>query len=814
MQNSFSRKSVAAVTCVSFGVLGFAAPASADTDTTMFYEERVSSATLSPMYGTTNTVPYYSDFEFEVDLNGDIFNVGVSSNDGDEDGLSEFFTSTTTLADLKVRVNGLDKDDYAFYSEDFEGSQGVGNDLSWNDYDNQEDYSDIAWSLENESDIATLDYLVVEANPAVTIDGATLEFTFWRDTDDDYEIDGSEWKSATSKITWLADDKITHTPTLDLEYGDDWWDVSVTANYNAAMYNAHGFLDTYAVLLRNGDPTDAESLSYNAEDGYYVNANNNNDDLAAEDEWYEEDFDAASYTVQTYVDTDDEEDYDGAYAGAGGDDQLLGSASLRLRTPRVDYIQNFAAVGSANVGSEDTAIDGFIGDEPEYDDFDVYVRKGTTSATLEGYAYDAEDSAVGGVTLHVGLNAFYIEEDTTVTINGKAITGKALNEDGLDEFPVTTDSKGRFSFTFSTSNTAAYTDEEYFDFYVYEPYSDAADYDYAYLYWETASYSAYDLLTSEQSEAGEDYDGTSPTRSIEIGKTLEVTFAVVDQWGVGAPDGRSLKATRSPLAGNERTTTGTQAVWNANAEDEDTIFMTTKDGKITLKVTDNGKGEGTDIVTVTGVSESISLTDDQVFEVDYLEDTKVAKMVVRTDNDGVTDYNPGTDGWSEDSEDWGTADAPIELQSITLVNWDERLNPGTEPLYAFDGAFDEDGTSDSVTSSVTVTDANGAPIKGIAVTWTGAGFAFEADGSVETFSVGSITMITDEDGEASVDVFGSRSGAQTLTITSGTQTATQTFTFEQKAAKDFTLTAPASSGPGKAVDVVVKMTDADGTTVS
>jgi len=796
MKSSFIRKSVALSTCAAFGVVGFiGAPASAFKDVNIF-EERVSSVDVAPTYGDTFTVPYFNDFYMSVDLNGDLFFAGTSTDTtgaNAEETYQGQYSTTVLLADLKLRVQGVDKDDYELNFDDednsstyFDGDEP--GDFAW--YDDGDDDSDVVFSFENESDIDSFDYLDFEWDSnfdSTYVDGAEVTLTFWRDTDDDDKIDGSEWKSADTVITFLGEDELEMNATLDLEYGDDWWDVEYETNFNNEMVYEDQNDAFSASLLRNGDVIDETGVDFASDGDVDVYANTQDGDL-----------DAASYTVETYV-----------YDGVDGE-TLVSSTSLRIRTPRVSYIDNFGVVAGPSTANY---IYGTDDDDSDYIEADV--RAGTTAITIEGYAYDSDDAAVRNATIHIDLDDWDedLEDDTVWTINGVDYLGEDINDADFvfTPFALTTDSDGRFSFEFETSNAdITDADDEELQFSAFEPYSDESDFDYVWIDWTTAYYQAFDVL------GGDEQDG--PVRSITIGDTLDITYTIVDQWGTIAPDGRVLQATRSSLTGTERTTTGEEAVWNSNASDEDTIFLTTSNGFVNLVVEDNGEGEGTDIVTLTGVTNSIDLDSDHETEVNYLDTTAVYALEVFVDNDGVTDFGPDGSGYSDDEDDWEDADAAIALEALPLTAIDHRYQSADYIDYTYNAAVDADGTSDAVNVEAYLVDEDGAPLQGVEITFSSANLLFSYEDSESSESVralGSITVVSDSDGYATVDVFGNTAGAQVVTVTSGGKSSTITLTFEQKDVEAIAFVdAPATIVPGEVATFTVKATDEDGNTVS
>jgi hypothetical protein len=111
-----------------------------------------------------------------------------------------------------------------------------------------------------------------------------------------------------------------------------------------------------------------------------------------------------------------------------------------------------------------------------------------------------------------------------------------------------------------------------------------------------------------------------------------------------------------------------------------------------------------------------------------------------------------------------------------------------------------------VTVGGTVTNAAGTAVAGAPVTFAATGFLF-SNGT--EYKMDSITVHANALGVASVDVWSSVGGARSVTMTSGAVTASQALVYAAGTgtATDFTISAPASSEPGKTVDVKVTATD-------
>jgi hypothetical protein len=117
----------------------------------------------------------------------------------------------------------------------------------------------------------------------------------------------------------------------------------------------------------------------------------------------------------------------------------------------------------------------------------------------------------------------------------------------------------------------------------------------------------------------------------------------------------------------------------------------------------------------------------------------------------------------------------------------------------------------------TVKQADGSNASGVAVTIKATGLFFSTDLAGSKYVVAdSITVNTDEAGTYDVWALASKGGTFAISIASGSVTKTQTIKWAAAAAtsgKNITITAPSASLPGRAVDVVVLLTDKYGAPV-
>jgi hypothetical protein len=156
---------------------------------------------------------------------------------------------------------------------------------------------------------------------------------------------------------------------------------------------------------------------------------------------------------------------------------------------------------------------------------------------------------------------------------------------------------------------------------------------------------------------------------------------------------------------------------------------------------------------------------------------------------------------------FGTAAAPLNLNSESTARADVRF-----------GEYTTAPNAEITDASVTVTDANGNGTRS-QVTFSGTNLIFESDvpGSAEVYEKGSITVWTDINGVADVDISSQYAGKQVLTVTAGGATATKDIYFGATGADAGTSLAidmPLTATPGSTFQVTGTLTDKFGNPVN
>ena len=158
-----------------------------------------------------------------------------------------------------------------------------------------------------------------------------------------------------------------------------------------------------------------------------------------------------------------------------------------------------------------------------------------------------------------------------------------------------------------------------------------------------------------------------------------------------------------------------------------------------------------------------------------------------------------------DSGSFGTASARISTNSEATARADVRFGTYTTTPDAEIG----------VTATITEANGNGTRSQ---VTFSGANLMFEVDtpNSGKIFEKGSITVWTDQNGKADVDVSSQTGGNQVLTVTAGGVSTTKTIYYgavDATAGATLTLSAPAYAAPGSTFQVTGTLVDAFGNAV-
>jgi hypothetical protein len=290
----------------------------------------------------------------------------------------------------------------------------------------------------------------------------------------------------------------------------------------------------------------------------------------------------------------------------------------------------------------------------------------------------------------------------------------------------------------------------------------------------------------------------STTRTVVKGSAVSIKYAIRDQFGkVWTKSGSSYQLRYTASQGS--------LVVSSTAD-----FV---DGYATASFTDNSTGADADtLITATVYTKTTGdYTQETGFDTDSVESTlnivtaaQAASKI--TLNNATLKNTTGT----VVSLAAGTASTAIDRSDVALSAVDKRSNVNVLGLSV--------GSDKGAAVSGTVYNADGSAAAGVAVTITAAGLFFSTEANGATYvSADSITVNTNTSGQYTVYVFSKKGGTFTTSITSGSVTKTQALKFAAAAAADgktLTITAPATTLPGRAVDVVVLLVDKYGAPVT
>jgi hypothetical protein len=289
--------------------------------------------------------------------------------------------------------------------------------------------------------------------------------------------------------------------------------------------------------------------------------------------------------------------------------------------------------------------------------------------------------------------------------------------------------------------------------------------------------------------------------TIAPGDSLVANYIVVNQFGSVVAGDYQLVVTRSRASGARTDALGTTADWAYTAP--------VVNGAAQVTIVDNGgAAAGVDTVTATiqkraaagGTYVDVATATNDTFTLTYNTSLTGAALTAKVNNNGV---KAGT-----------TTVQPIALETETLVAYDSRTSADA-PDYAASNAYASATATQSsalVTITGTLKTSTGANITGVPVTLKGDGLVF---GVGSDYYLDEASVMSSA-GAYSVTVRGGLSGKQTVTITAlgKTETIDLTFAAGSVAASNMVITAPATSDAGKVIDVVVKVTDANGNAAS
>ncbi len=432
---------------------------------------------------------------------------------------------------------------------------------------------------------------------------------------------------------------------------------------------------------------------------------------------------------------------------------------------------------------------------------DYRVRTGTKS-----FSYRVDFTKASGVqavaagqpvqitVLEAGSSSATLVTNDVVRVNGKALKGSAVTSQTVTTTGVT-DAKGgitvnvesdlglvsdKIQITVSAAGTTGFNSVKTFE-------------------WTDAAYASFEEAAAPLGTA---------TRTIVKGSAVSIKYEIRDQFGkLWTKSGTSYQLRAVGSAGTLVLSTTVDFV----------------DGVATLSYTDNSTSADVDTLVTASLYEKTTgdyaQNDDlgsNAASVDSGDDTVVSTFNVVTTAQAAVKITPGIayTGASYNStiasSAAGVASATADRTTATLKALDLRSNKNGSSLAITDG--------NGVKVSGTVFNADGSAAAGVPVTISAPGVFFSTNyAGSEYVSAGSITLNSSTTGTYDVYVHSNKGGTFTVTIAAGAVTKTQAIKFAAAAAtagSAIAITAPDAVLPGRAVDVSVLLTDANGAPVT
>jgi len=401
------------------------------------------------------------------------------------------------------------------------------------------------------------------------------------------------------------------------------------------------------------------------------------------------------------------------------------------------------------------------------------VRKNTEVQVMADFENGAGANQVGKAVTWTASASPVLSSAKTVVINGTAYDSTA--DLGDVAIAATTNASGRVFVTVNTTGFAAG------DTVTLTATADGVA-EVVVLTARTAAYTA------------EFVDGTIAAntgygKTMLAGGSFGASVAVADQWGVAPANGvQSVSLTRATNA--SRTTA---ANW--------TYTLPVVGGFASGTIVDNGAGAGSDTITATLSGTGGSGSDTMVLTYSTAAAATVT-VVELTDNQG-------------------TGDSTVRLDEDSLPAWHWHLTGAADEPLADTANFKDGattGTSDTLLAiSGTAKNAAGVGVAGKEVTLSASGITFEFTDLAgnEIYARDSITVPTTSGGAFSVNAYSDGKGGSTvITATVDGVSDTTTVTFVAGTATGMDLAVPATAAQGRAVDVIVTLTDVAGDPVS
>ena len=612
----------------------------------------------------------------------------------------------------------------------------------------------------NASAIGSQNYL--KLSPVVLNTTAVATVQAWIDGNQNNTIDAGEITSAAQTVTWKPVGTLSATVGVDSIYAAATSVVAHVTFSGDINYQQIDSGDVTTTLTQTTDASGSGALSgatadtavaWNSVTSRFESTDGSLGNVASAD------------VFQVIVEVDN--NYDSSI------NNTKATASSTVATTVADPTFEANVVNSATaVNTQSSRSDTGSGDVADF-----ATRAGTGSVVKGSTGFDVKVFVGTDAVIALGINGAVVSASVTggtvTATDAVTVGGKALVTGAATVLNLKTDSVGYVTIPV-TLGAADDDDTLTFAFSAYG-----------------SSLSSSDLVVTVTDNGG-DYSLTQTTPgdlTIEAGDTVAIDYKIVDLFGANVTNG-----THSVLFAPTSQTRTTAATWS--------LSVPVVNGAVSLSVVDNGVGVGSFTVNAklvtNGTTSALSAGTVNIV-VNVVADKDAATIVAQTLTYGAlqaTDAN--NDG---DYADTGDTDntAALLLENKTFSNYDSRYNvPTVSAPVVVDG--------NKVVVGGKVANAAGTAIDGAPVTFAANGFLF-FDGT--SYAMNSITVHTASTGIASVSAWSSVGGAQSVTMTSGTITASQALVYAAGTgtAATFTVTSPAYSAAGTTADVTVTATD-------
>ena len=766
-----------------------------------------STFTLTPGFPSTVTGDTVKYLKYRI-VNDSLTDIDIDMTDGADGGdiVSNKYGNAGALDTATTDIDGQDDDDFVVSPASFTGGDPYGQ-------------------------LGVVNTLTLTNDDAG--DAFSVDVTAWLDLNNNNTIDAGEFYSPTRTVTFVAHTDVTAVPTLATPVEGDATLVATVAfsnaDINVRQIDDGDVLVQFGTVASDGTFTTIDSFAFQAAGtsapagttsttvtATGVDASNN---FGNDVTWnstlgqYEARFDPfdtvigdgdndvlsavaeQKYGAKLFLDNND----DGTTAVT--DTQEGSTATATVGATAALYSVKWNLVGTANaittqVGYEDSNSGTFAADG--------YTDNQEMTGSVRATSTSASDSTLSifvgtDVTVPVGVAnvpvVVTVSDGTGVTPSDNVtVEGLSVHNDQSRVITKSTNSSGVATFEIVGGKADA-NDRLDFSIVVNGTAMDGAADDDAQVTFVAADY---DINMKD------DLSGNGGV-SITSGATYTIDYDVLDQFGVAPANGLYRVVVQDKQDSNAERTTAANFAFDAPVVD----------GVASVSITDNGVGNGSytleagwaltngSIDTTAGQNDSVETT------VSVVTDATPATVTI----DAMEADHYGSAQLNDANSDGDYSDASDTDNRTELVLETESLSTYIGNTAAPSASAPDLTTGLEVTIEGTVTNAAGTAVPYAPVTLSAGNFLFVTNSN---YVLDEITVYADSSGDFSVDVYSQSSGINNITITSGSATATQQLTYAgatSGAAADFTVTTPGASEPGRTVDVIVDVVDANGNAV-